>query len=126
MKVLLVEDNPGDVRLLREAVAEVDAPAIEWATADRLTTALRQLEQEPFDVLLLDLSLPDAQGFETFTRAYEAAPDLPIVVLTGLDDEELAVRAVQAGAQDYLVKSHFNGHLVVRAMRYAIERRRLL
>ena len=126
MRVLLVEDNPGDARLLREAVAEVNAPAIEWTAADRLSTALMQLEQEPFDVLLLDLSLPDAQGFETFARAHQRAPEVPIVVLTGLDDEEMAVKTVQAGAQDYLVKGHINGHLVVRAMRYAIERRQLL
>src|SRR5438067_659479 len=126
MRVLLVEDNPGDARLLREAVAEVKAPSIEWTTVDRLADALKRLEDEPFDVLLLDLSLPDAQGFATFARAHERAPEVPIVVLTGLDDEDLAVRTVQAGAQDYLVKSHISGHLVVRAMRYAIERRQLL
>src|SRR5438067_10488308 len=126
MRVLLVEDNPGDARLLREAVAEVDSSAVEWTTAERLATALAQLEQEPFDVILLDLSLPDAQGFETFSRALQRAPEVPIVVLTGLDDEEMAVKTVQAGAQDYLVKGHINGHLVVRAMRYAIERRQLL
>ena len=124
IRVLLVEDNPGDARLLREAVAEVRGPEFEWVTVERLGEALRRLREERFDVVLLDLSLPDARGFETFARAAEEAPNLPIVVLTGLDDEELAVRTVQAGAQDYLVKAHVDGHPLVRAIRYAIERRR--
>jgi PAS domain S-box-containing protein len=124
IRVLLVEDNSGDARLLREAVAEVRGPEFEWVTVDRLGEGLRRLREERFDVVLLDLSLPDAHGFDTFARAAEEAPTLPIVVLTGLDDEELAVRTVQAGAQDYLVKAHVDGHLLVRAIRYAIERRR--
>jgi PAS domain S-box-containing protein len=124
LRVLLVEDNPGDARLLREAVAVVPEPGLEWVTVERLGDALCRLADERFDVVLLDLSLPDAQGFETFARAEAEAPDVPIVVLTGLDDEELAVRTVQAGAQDYLVKAHLDGHLLVRALRYAIERRR--
>jgi PAS domain S-box-containing protein len=151
IRVLLVEDNPGDARLLREAVADATqaadgrgprgsspdavtsaphdpgaAPGLQWVVVERLSDALCRLREEPFDVLLLDLSLPDAHGYETFTQAYGAAPDVPIVVLTGLDDEELAVRTVQAGAQDYLVKADLNGHLVVRAVRYAIERRRAM
>jgi PAS domain S-box-containing protein len=124
IRVLLVEDNPGDARLLREAVGEVTGPDLEWVTVERLGEAIRRLPEEQLDVILLDLSLPDSHGFETFARAVEAAPDLPIVVLTGLDDEDLAVRTVQAGAQDYLVKGHLDGHLLVRAIRYAIERRR--
>ena len=124
IRVLLVEDNPGDARLLREAVAAVPTPCLEWVTVERLGDALCRLADERFDVVLLDLSLPDAQGFETFARVEAEAPDVPIVVLTGLDDEELAVRTVQAGAQDYLVKAHLDGHLLVRALRYAIERRR--
>jgi serine phosphatase RsbU (regulator of sigma subunit)/DNA-binding response OmpR family regulator len=126
IKVLLIEDNPGDVELLREAVADVAAPAMAWAAVDRLDVALCRLGEEPFDIILLDLSLPDAHGFDTFARVYEQWPHVPIVVLTGLDDEELAVRTVQAGAQDYLVKAHLDGHLIVRALRYAIERAQLL
>jgi PAS domain S-box-containing protein len=126
LKVLLVEDNPGDARLLREAVAEVAVPPVAWTTAARLEEALDRLREESFDAVLLDLSLPDAQGFATFARLHEQAPDAPVVVLTGLDDEELAVRTVQAGAQDYLVKGQSDGHLVLRALRYAIERRRAL
>lgn len=122
IKVLLVEDNPGDALLLRQAVAEIGAPRLEWVTVDRLGEALCRVREEAFDVILLDLSLPDAQGFETFQQAYAQASGVPIVVLTGLDDEEMAVKTVQAGAQDYLVKGQLDGHVVVRAMRYAIER----
>jgi serine phosphatase RsbU (regulator of sigma subunit) len=143
ISVLLVEDNPGDARLLRESVAEAEAqasderggphptargraPHLHWVTVERLDEALRRLEAEPFDVMLLDLSLPDTHGFDTFVRASARAPELPIVVLTGNRDEDLAVQTVQAGAQDYLVKPSMDGSLVVRALRYAIERRRLL
>jgi two-component sensor histidine kinase len=126
MRALLVEDNPGDARLLQAVVAEVAAGRVSWVTVERLSTALHQLRNESFDVILLDLSLPDAHGLETFTKASEHASGIPIVVLTGTDDEELAVKTVQAGAQDYLVKGHTDGHLVLRAMRYAIERCQLL
>jgi two-component sensor histidine kinase len=142
IRVLLVEDSPGDADLLREAVGEVAALRIEWTVQERLDEALQCLREAGearfgpngsegqrrgpgpgFDVILLDLSLPDTQGFETFRKASAQARDVPIVVLTGLDDEELAVRTVQAGAQDYLVKGQIDGPLVVRAMRYAIERK---
>jgi serine phosphatase RsbU (regulator of sigma subunit)/DNA-binding NarL/FixJ family response regulator len=126
INALLIEDNPGDAELLWEAVADVAAPPIRWVAVDRLDIALRRLGEEPFDIILLDLSLPDAQGFATFARVYAEWPNVPIVVLTGLDDEDLAVRTLQAGAQDYLVKTHLDGPLIVRAMRYAIERARLL
>jgi two-component sensor histidine kinase len=126
IKALLVEDNPGDARFLQEVVADAGTPRLEWVTVDRLSDALQRLRAERFDVVLLDLSLPDTQGFETFERTCAQAPDVPIVVLTGLDDEELAVRTVQSGAQDYLVKGQIDGHLLVRAIAYAIERARLL
>jgi PAS domain S-box-containing protein len=122
IKTLLVEDNPGDARLLQAVVAEVAAPRVEWVTVERLGAALQRLQEEPFDVVMLDLSLPDAHGLETFLKVSTHAPGVPIVVLTGTDDEELAVKTVQAGAQDYLVKGQIDGHVVVRAMRYAIER----
>jgi PAS domain S-box-containing protein len=122
IKVLLVEDNPGDALLLRQVVAEIAAPRFVWVTVDQLGEALRRVREEPFDVILLDLSLPDSHGFDTFLKAYAQAADVPIVVLTGLDDAEMAVKTVQAGAQDYLVKGQLDGHVVVRAIRYAIER----
>src|SRR4029077_6039400 len=89
---------------------------------DRLDAALARLSCEHFDVVLLDLSLPDEQGINTLLRTHAHAPKVPIVILTGLDDEALAVKAVRAGAQDYLVKGRVDGDLLVRSMRYATER----
>lgn len=124
-RILLVEDNPGDARLIRETLREAESFPFELALADRLAAAEVRLAAEPFDVVLLDLSLPDAHGLETVRRTLAAAPEAPIVVLTGLDDETLAVNAVQAGAQDYLVKGRLDGTLLARAIRYAMERKRL-
>ncbi|MBI4662823.1 MAG: response regulator [Verrucomicrobia bacterium] len=126
VKVLLVEDNPGDARLLREILEEAPRSAFELAQAESLGAALRELEPGRFGLVLLDLSLPDARGLETVTRMRKAAPDIPIVVLTGFDDEGFALDAVREGAQDYLVKGQIHHNLLVRAMRYAIERHRLL
>lgn len=127
MSVLLVEDNPGDARLLREAVREAEGHHnIRLTHVDTLSSALTRLDQEPFDVIMLDLSLPDAEGLQTLVRTHEHAPSIPIVVLTGLDDEGLAVRAVREGAQDYLVKGQVTSQLLVRAMRYATERKRAI
>lgn len=125
VRILLVEDNPGDARLLREQLRDVDSFAVEISHADRLEAATARLLEGPIDVVLLDLSLPDAQGMETVRRMLERAPEIPILVMTGLDDERLAVQAVQAGAQDYLVKGRTEGDLLVRAIRYAVERKRL-
>lgn len=125
IRILLVEDNPGDARLLRIALLEAPGGAPEMEHVDRLSAALERLESESFSALLLDLSLPDAHGLETVTRARQAAPDVPIIVLTGLDDQDVALRAVQEGAQDYLVKGEVTAGLLVRSVRYAIERHRL-
>jgi two-component system, cell cycle sensor histidine kinase and response regulator CckA len=122
--VLLVEDNPGDARLMREAVREAEGSHIQLVHVDTLHKALHRLDQDRFDVVMLDLSLPDAEGLTTLVRTHAHAPSVPIVVLTGLDDEGLAIRAVREGAQDYLVKGQVTGQLVVRAMRYATERKR--
>jgi two-component system, cell cycle sensor histidine kinase and response regulator CckA len=124
IKVLLVEDNPGDARLMREAVREAEGSHIQLVHVDVLAKALTKLDQERFDVIMLDLSLPDAEGLDTLVRTHAHSPSVPIVVLTGLDDEGLAIRAVREGAQDYLVKGQVTGQLVVRAMRYATERKR--
>lgn len=124
VKVLLVEDNPGDVRLLQVALAEVTAVQIQLDHIGRLNQAWQYLAEHNFDVVLLDLSLPDSQGLATLIEMHSRAPEAPIVVLTGLDDETLAVRALQEGAQDYLVKGKVNGDLLVRSMRYAVERKR--
>ncbi|WP_373529261.1 response regulator [Nostoc sp.] len=124
IKVLLVEDNPGDVFLLQELLKEVTTDVVELMPVERLLEALKDLSREDFDVILLDLSLPDSQGLETFIIAHNQAKATPIIVLTGIDDETLAIRAMQEGAQDYLVKGQVTGDLLVRSMRYAIERQR--
>ncbi|HXE74058.1 MAG TPA: PAS domain S-box protein [Candidatus Xenobia bacterium] len=125
LKVLLVEDNPGDARLLREMLAEMPGSPFVLETADRLSTALERLAAGDISAVLLDLGLPDSQGLETFGRARQQAPSVPILVLTGLDDASLAARAAQEGAQDYLLKGQVNGQVLVRALRYAIERKRV-
>lgn len=124
MKILLVEDNPGDVRLLQEFLWDVTSVKLDLKQAQQLEEALHFLEQERFDVILLDLLLPDSEGLETFIKIHHQAPAIPIIVLTGFDDDTLATRAMQEGAQDYLVKGQVNGDLLVRSMRYAIERQR--
>ncbi|MFQ5874888.1 MAG: sensor histidine kinase [Dehalococcoidia bacterium] len=125
VRALIIEDNPGDVRLIQEMLAEVAGAEFDLACAERLSTALRCLAEGDIDVILTDLSLPDSQGLETFVKVYSQAWQLPIVVLTSLDDEAAGVKAVREGAQDYLVKGHIDGNLLVRAMRYAIERKRV-
>jgi signal transduction histidine kinase len=124
LSVLLVEDNPGDARLL-ELLLHEGTLDHELIRAARLEQGLALLEQRPVDVILLDLSLPDGQGMDTVRRMLGSAGHAPIVVLTGLDDERVAVEAVQAGAQDYLVKGRVDSTLLVRSVRYAIERKRL-
>jgi sigma-B regulation protein RsbU (phosphoserine phosphatase) len=125
-RVLLVEDNPGDARLLRESLAEARSERFELVHVDRMAAAEQRLKAASFDVVLLDLSLPDGVGLETVTRMLRVAPTLPIVVLTGTDDDTLALRTVQAGAQDYVVKGQLSSQLLERTLRYAIERRRTL
>src|SRR5919106_1487535 len=119
MRVLLVEDNEDDALLIREAMCET---TVEIERAERLSAAVEQLAKGGFDVVLLDLSLPDANGLDNIGRVRSRAPGIPIVVLTGLNDEETAVKALEQGAQDYLIKGHVDGHLLTRALRYAIQR----
>jgi two-component system, cell cycle sensor histidine kinase and response regulator CckA len=124
IKVLLVEDNPGDVRLLREFLWDVTSVQFALMPVDKLSQALNCIKQDSFDVILLDLLLPDSQGLDTFINTHLHAPKTPIIVLTGTDDETLALQAMQKGAQDYLVKGQVSGDLLVRSMRYAIQRQR--
>jgi PAS domain S-box-containing protein len=124
IRILLVEDNPVEARLLLGLLRDTPAGRVKIEHVDRLGAALERLSADHFDVLLLDLGLPDQQGLETLVRAHAQAPKVPIVVLTGLDDEALAVKAVRAGAQDYLVKGRVDGELLVRSVRYASERGR--
>ncbi len=125
VKVLLIEDNPGDVRLIRVMLADAAGPSFQVEHVERLQKGIRKLAEEPIDVMLVDLTLPDSHGLETFTQLHARAPHIPIVVLSGLDDTTLAVQAVHEGAQDYLIKGQVNGQLLARAMRYAMERKRM-
>ena len=127
IRALLIEDNPGDARLIRELLRDVEAgPAhVELLHADRLSTGVDRLSDGDVELVLLDLSLPDSAGLATFESVHAAAPDVPIVVVSGLDDQAVAVRAVHEGAQDYLVKGQLDGATILRSMRYAIERHRL-
>ena len=124
IRILLVEDNPGDVRLLREHLSEAKQDRFELTHVATLSGGLEQLAGNRTDVVLLDLSLPDSHGLDTFVRAQAQAPGMPFVVLTGLADETVAAAALREGAQDYLVKGQVDSNLLVRSMRYAIERKR--
>jgi diguanylate cyclase (GGDEF)-like protein/PAS domain S-box-containing protein len=121
--LLLVEDNPGDVRLLREMLHEQGEHHTELTHVERLSAAEDHLANHAVDIILLDLGLPDANGLEALRRAHAAAPRVPLVVLTGLDDEVLAAQALQEGAQDYLVKGQIHARGLLRSLRYAIERK---
>jgi DNA-binding NarL/FixJ family response regulator len=120
---LLVEDNPDDVRLLQHQLADAPGQSFHVAQVELLAEALVCLGRDAFDAILLDLSLPDSQSLDTLARVMAAAPHLPIVVMTGLDDEAKAVEAVRQGAQDFLLKGHGDGRLLVRSIRYAMERK---
>jgi len=126
LRVLLVEDNPDDAELLRENLADSRGERIQLTAVETLRDGLTYLDGHDVDLLLLDLSLPDSQGLETVTRALAGAPRVPIIVLTGLDDDALGVDAIHAGAQEYLTKGQVDAALLRRSMRYAIERHRLL
>jgi DNA-binding NarL/FixJ family response regulator len=123
IRVLQIEDNLADARLIRELVTEASSVGFTWENVERLNAASDILRVQPFDLVLLDLSLPDSQGLETFNRLQPHALCLPIVVLTGLDNELVGTQAVRAGAQDYLVKGQLDGERLVRVLRYAIERK---
>ncbi|MBI5587018.1 MAG: sigma-54-dependent Fis family transcriptional regulator [Deltaproteobacteria bacterium] len=125
LNILLVDDNPADSRLVREMLADSGAGDLFSITeAHTLKAAVREASAGGYDIILLDLTLPETSGIDTFLKVYEKARSTPIVVLTGLDDEMLAANAVRAGAQDYLVKGHADSSMLVRAIRFALERKR--
>jgi sigma-B regulation protein RsbU (phosphoserine phosphatase) len=125
VKVLLIEDNPGDARLIELMLAEAGSDYFQLERAERLAVGLHRLERDGIGVVLLDLSLPDSRGLATFAQMHAHAPNIPIIVLSGLNDTTVAVQAVHEGAQDFLIKGQVDGQLLVRAMRYAIERKRM-
>jgi predicted signal transduction protein with EAL and GGDEF domain len=122
--VLLIEDNPGDARLIQEMIREDPSTPFNVHCADRLSRGLEHLAGGGTGLVLLDLSLPDSMGLETFARVYAHSPTVPIIVLTGTDDKTVALSAVKGGAQDYLVKGRLDRELLLRAMQYSIERKR--
>jgi PAS domain S-box-containing protein len=127
LNILLVEDNPGDIRLLQEILREVTTTRCQITPVMTLAEAIDLLgasDPMPFDVILIDLSLPDSQGISSFLTLQQKVTNVPIVVLTGLDDEDLALSAMQQGAQDYLIKGQVDASLLLRSLRYAIERER--
>jgi len=124
IKVLLVEDNPGDARLVQEMLKEVQDTVFELEQADCLLLALKRIARKGIDVILLDLSLPDSQGLDTFNSVFAQASEVPIVILTGIADKSLAIKAVQEGAQDYLVKGEVDSSLLERSLHYAIGRKK--
>ena len=114
LKVLLIEDNPEDVAILKNYLASHCSSLVDIEVCQRLAEAKKRLGQgnADIDVILLDLGLPDSEGLETFSAIHQQAPKIPVVVLSGLEDEELAMRTVREGAQDYLVKGKLNGDLL--------------
>ena len=123
--VLLIEDNRGDALLMRAALTEMEPKRFELEVADRLSTGLERLAQGSADIVLMDLGLPDSWGLDTLSTFLASAPDIPVIVLTASDDEELAAKALQMGAQDYLVKGQAPRDSIRRSIRYALERHRL-
>lgn len=123
--VLLIEDNPGDADLVRLRLVEGKAP-VEVNCVERLADGLAEVSRQPPSVILLDLNLPDSHGAETFRTVLSKAPGVPVVILSGQEDEQLAIKAVHQGVQDYLVKGDITGKHLERAMRYAVERQALL
>ena len=124
IRVLVVEDNPGDWRLVSEYLRGHTRPAFETVHAGRLEEALEIVGREPIDVVLLDLGLPDTRGLGGLKTLIRQAPEVPIIVLTGLDDEETGIEAVRANASDYLAKGRIDRELLARSIRYSIERKR--
>lgn len=126
LQVLLVEEDPDQRDAVEELLSEAENPRVELEWAGFLSDALGRLSDGGIDAVLLDLSLPDSEGLVTFERTYAFAPDVPIIVLTDVDDQQLAMKTVQGGAQDYLLKHEVDGAVLLRSIRYAIERHRLL
>jgi PAS domain S-box-containing protein len=124
-RLLLIEDNPGDARLIREMILSDVRQRVTMEHVPTLAEGQQRLAQEDFDVILLDLSLPDSHGIATLQAVRAAAADTAIVVLTGYDDDDRGLQAVQTGAQDYLAKSDVDGRLLIRTLRYAIARHRI-
>ena len=126
INILLIEDNPGDIRLIQELMKEVSNGRFNLLYHDNLTEGMQLLNDRKFNVILLDLSLPDSEGLNTLEKILKNAKDIPIIILTGTDDQTLAIEAVKSGAQDYLIKGKVNGILLERTIFYSIERQNIM
>ena len=126
LNTLLVEDNPGDAFIIKQLLKFKDDLNFNVTHCSRFSLAIKQLNEENFDVILLDLGLPDSQGCETISQMIEIAPDIPIIVLTGKHDEDFSVEVVQKGAQDYLVKTEISAEVLIRSIPYSLERIQLV
>ena len=124
IRIILVEDNPGDAIIIQEMLKEIYDNQFDLHRFQRVDEGLKHLNED-FDIMLLDLNLPDSQGIETFNTMNNHAPELPIIILTGLIDEELAINIVSEGAQDYLVKGQIDKQLLSRSIKYSIERKHI-
>ncbi len=125
IRALLIEDDPDDVLLLKDCLAEIGMGKIKLDTTDRLSRGLIQLSGQTYDVILLDLNLPDSRGLDTLNTTVKRYPKIPVVVMSGLADDAITIEAVRRGAQDYLVKGEVSGPLLMRVIRYAIERKQV-
>ena len=124
LKVLLIEDNPSDSYVIQEVLERFKNPMVHVQAVETLTAGLKLLSEKSFDIILLDLNLPESLGLETLHKVIESFPQLPVVVLTIIDDVDIAIEAVASGAQDYLIKGKVNEDLFFRTVRYALERKR--
>ena len=125
IKVLLIEDNLGDFELILRMLDKSENAKFELSHTQKLGSGLKLLEINSFDIILLDLGLPDCEGLNSFKVIFKKYSTIPIIILTGLANEETGIKSIKYGAQDYLVKGEFNGKLLVRAIQYAIERKKL-
>jgi PAS domain S-box-containing protein len=123
-RVLLIEDNPALLRMIADMLGQSSGAVFFVELASRLTDGMERLSDGGIDVVLLDLTLPDSKGLDTFLQCYNRNPDVPVVVLTALEDEDLALTAIRSGAQDYLIKGEIHARALIRSIRYAIERKR--
>ena len=123
-KILLIEDSQADARLFQELLRDATSDLFEFEHVVTLSAGLERLSACGIDIILLDMSLPDGSGITNVSKICAVAPDIPVIVLTGLNDEEISLEAVREGAQDYLIKGQVDGNLLMHSMRYAIERKR--
>ncbi len=126
VKVLMIEDNIADVLLAREMLKDSFAGRFDFSNADRLASGIERLRQDHYDVVILDLGLPDSQGLDTLRELSRQFPNVPILVMTGHGEEDAGIKAVQEGAQDYVLKGITDGKLLARNLRFAIERKQIL